>query len=82
VSARCDRNQLGRRVSVAPQRSSRRTEHEASWDLAHVEKVPLAVSMPSAEDHRRPLRDYADAPERFPVRHPGHGIAVDGWERD
>ncbi len=58
------------------------TDPEASWDLAPSGKVPLAVSMPSAEDHRRLLRDYADATERFPVRHPGHGIAVEDWERD
>jgi hypothetical protein len=58
------------------------TEPEASWDLAQSEKVPLAMSMPSAEDHRRLLRDYADATERFPVRQPGHGRAVEGRERD
>ena len=58
------------------------TDPEASWDLAHSGKVPLAVSMPSAEDHRRLLRDYADATERSPVRHPGPGIAVEDWERD
>ena len=28
-------------------------------------KVPLAMSMPSAEDHRRLLRDYVDATEQF-----------------
>jgi hypothetical protein len=38
--------------------------------------------MPSAEDHRRLLRDYADATEWFPVRRPGHDIAVKDWERD
>jgi hypothetical protein len=58
------------------------TEPEASWDLTHSGKVPLAVSMPSAEDHRRLLRDYADATERFPVRRPGHDIGVKDWERD
>jgi hypothetical protein len=58
------------------------TEPEASWDLAHPEKVPLAVSMPSAEDHRRLLRVYAAATQRFPVCHPGHGIALEERERD
>ena len=67
---------------MRPDGQVEQTEPEASWDLAHSEKVPLAVSMPSAEDPRRLLRDYADATERFPVRHPGHVIAVDGWERD
>jgi hypothetical protein len=40
------------------------------------------VSMPSAEDHRRPLRDYADATEEFTVRDTGDGIAVEDGERD
>jgi hypothetical protein len=58
------------------------TEPKASWDLAHSKKVPLAVSMPSAEDHRRLLRDYADAPMEFAVRDMGHGIAAENRERD
>jgi hypothetical protein len=58
------------------------TEPEASWDLAHSKKVPLAVSMPIAEDHRRLLRDYADATEELTVRDTGDGIAVEDGERD
>jgi hypothetical protein len=59
------------------------TEPEASWDLAHSRKVPLAVSMSSAEDHRRLLRYYADATEGgFPVRAIGDGTAVEDSERD
>jgi hypothetical protein len=48
----------------------------------HSEKVPLAMSMPSAEDHRVPLRDYADATERFPVRLPVYDCAVENWQRE
>ena len=58
------------------------TEPEASWDLAHTKKVALAVSMSSAEDHRRLLRDYADAPVEFTVRDTGHGIAAENRKRD
>jgi hypothetical protein len=38
--------------------------------------------MPSAEDHRRLLRDYADATEEFTVRDMDEGIAVKDGERD
>ena len=58
------------------------TEHEASWDLARSRKVPLAVSMPSAEYHRRVLRDYADALEAFTVRYTGRGVVAKDRERD
>jgi hypothetical protein len=57
------------------------TEHEASWDLARSRKVPLAVSMPSAEYHRRVLRDY-DALEAFTVRYTGRGVVDKDRERD
>ncbi len=58
------------------------TEHEASWALVRSRKVPLAVSMPSAEYHRRLLRDYADALEAFTVRDTGRGIVGKDRERD
>ena len=58
------------------------TEPEASWGLAHSKKVPLAVSMPSADDHRRLLRDYGDATAEFAVRDMGDCTAVEDWERD
>jgi hypothetical protein len=37
--------------------------------------------MPSAEYHRRLLRDYADAPEAFTVRDTGRGIVGKDRER-
>jgi signal transduction histidine kinase/ActR/RegA family two-component response regulator len=54
-----DRPPLRRTGQVA------QTEPGAIWDRAHSERVPLAVSMPSVEDHRRLLRDYIDATEQF-----------------
>jgi hypothetical protein len=39
--------------------------------------------MSSAEDHRRLLRDYADAPPEFAVRDTGHhGIAAENRKHD
>ena len=40
------------------------------------------MSMSSAEDHRRLLRDYADATEEFTVRDTGDGIAVEDGEQE
>jgi hypothetical protein len=37
--------------------------------------------MPSAEDHRRLLRDYDDATEEFTVPDTGGGITVEDRER-
>ena len=61
---------------------SSKLEPEASWDLTHSQKAPLAVSMPSVEDHRRLLRDYADASEALTVRDTRGGIVVKDRERD
>ena len=61
-------------------RSSRLSLGESG--LRALEKVQLAVSMLSAEDHRRLLRAYADAIQRLTVRDPRHGMAVEDWERD
>ena len=58
------------------------TEPEASWGLAHSKKVPLAVSMPSAENHRRLPRDYGDATAELTVRDMGDSTAVEDRERD
>ena len=50
-------------------------------ELALSKKVPLAVSMPSAEYHRRLLRDDADAAEQLTARDTGDDIAVEDRER-
>jgi hypothetical protein len=71
-----------RSLSLRREGQVEQTEPEASWGLAHSEKVPLAVSMPSAEDHRRQLRDYGDATAEFTVRDMGDNTAVENRERD
>src|SRR5215211_2770931 len=45
-------------------RSSKLSQGPSS-ELEHSERVPLAMSLPSAQDHSRLLRDYADATEQF-----------------
>ena len=60
---------------------SSKLEPEASWDLTHSQKAPVAVSMPSVEDHRRLLRDYADASEELTVRDTRATIVVAVGER-